>query len=332
MNTRNKVKLACIIFIPLIFIFPAFFAEKEPELSVIVPVYNSEQYISACLDSLTNQTYKNIEIICVNDGSEDNSLEKLRQYKQIDPRIIVIDKKNGGVSSARNLGMLASHGKYITFIDSDDYLDLDLYEKCMDKIKSLDADVLAFGLMFEPAHTYGTVVSDKTYTDPFYVLEHDCVNCSVCNRIFRRSIISDNNILFKEDVKYGEDNLFLMMVLPHAKVLTNQPGVYYHYLQQGGSIEHTFDVEKRLISAINRCKYSIEYYRKNNYSEEYGWLLQRCLDITYWRIKELDDNSKKSNYSKKVLDILENQLLHELEFIPEYEQNQLNELKSYAKL
>ena len=142
-------------------------SSKSPELSVIVPVYNCEKYLPACLDSLINQTYNDTEIICVNDGSKDNSLTILKDYENKDKRIKVIDKPNGGVSSARNTGILASRGNYVTFIDSDDYLDLDLYEKCMQKIKSENADVLAFGLMFEPAHTYGTVVSDKTFDDPF---------------------------------------------------------------------------------------------------------------------------------------------------------------------
>lgn len=338
MKIKHEIKLTSIIVLSLIFgLFAAIVYGKirnvrSQELSVIVPVYNTEEYLPVCLDSLINQTYTDMEIICVNDGSKDNSLEILRDYEQKDSRIIVIDKENGGVSSARNAGILAAHGEYITFMDSDDYLDLNLYEKCMNKIKNENADVIAFGLMFEPGHIYGTVVQDKTFTDPFYVLEHECTNCSACNRIFRRSIINDNQILFKEDVKYGEDNLFLMMALPHAQVLTNQPDVYYHYVQSGESIEHTFDIEKRLISAVNRCRHSTDYYIQNNYSDRYTWLLQCCLEITYWRIKDLSDKSKQEAYSKKVLDVLENGLLNELKSIPEDSQKQIDELKSYANL
>ena len=107
---------------------------KNILLSIIVPVYNVENYISICLDSLINQTYKNIEIICVNNGLKDNSLNILNQYKNKDSRIILIDKKNGGVPSARNAGINASNGDFITFVDADDYVDINTYKNCIDII------------------------------------------------------------------------------------------------------------------------------------------------------------------------------------------------------
>ena len=93
-------------------------------ISVIVPVYNVENYLGKCLDSLINQTYKDIEIICINDGSTDNSLNILREYEQMDSRIIIIDQKNGGLSNARNIGLKEAAGEYIMFVDSDDWIDL----------------------------------------------------------------------------------------------------------------------------------------------------------------------------------------------------------------
>ena len=93
------------------------------KVSIIVPVYNAEKYLIRCVDSIINQTYKNLEIILINDGSIDNSLEIMKKYKVIDNRIIIIDKKNEGVSIARNVGIKSSSGKYICFVDSDDYIE-----------------------------------------------------------------------------------------------------------------------------------------------------------------------------------------------------------------
>ena len=95
---------------------------NKPEVSVIIPVYNVEKYLERCLDSVINQSFTDIEIICVNDGSTDNSLEILKYYEQMDDRVIVIDKENQGLSETRNLGINISNGKYITFIDSDDWI------------------------------------------------------------------------------------------------------------------------------------------------------------------------------------------------------------------
>lgn len=313
----------------LFFTLKKFFLRK-PELSVIIPIYNTEEYLTKCLDSVANQTFKDIEIICVDDGSTDNSLSILNEYKQKDTRIKIINKENGGVSSARNSGIEKSRGTYLTFLDSDDWIDLDLYEKCLEKMKLENADILNFGLMFEPSHTYGKTVESKTFTDPFYVLENDFMNCSVYTRIFKSSLIKDNHITFMDDVKYGEDSLFLTMAFPHAKVITNQPGVYYHYFMRDSSIEHTLGVESRLISAIRRCHYMTKYYLENEYKNAYDWLLCLCLDITYYRIAELKDAQKQAEYAKQVLDILNENLIGKIEKIPNDLQEIIDKMGNYA--
>ena len=95
---------------------------KEPLISVIIPIYNMEFYLERCVDSVLNNTYQNLEVICVDDGSTDHSMEILRRYEAADPRIVVIAKENGGVSSARNAGLDRMTGEYVTFIDSDDFV------------------------------------------------------------------------------------------------------------------------------------------------------------------------------------------------------------------
>ena len=111
-----------------------------PKLSVIVPVYNVEKYLSRCLTSLINQTLDNIEIIIVNDGSTDKSDEIIREYKKANNNIIYVTKENGGLSSARNFGLIYATGEYIAFLDSDDYVDRNIYKKMYEKAKETNSD------------------------------------------------------------------------------------------------------------------------------------------------------------------------------------------------
>jgi len=115
----------------------------EPLISVIVPIYNAEKYLTECIESIRNQTYKNLQIILVNDGSTDMSLEICESFARIDSRILIINQKNLGVSAARNRGIEAANGEYIGFVDSDDYLDNQMYEKLLKTILVNNADICA---------------------------------------------------------------------------------------------------------------------------------------------------------------------------------------------
>ena len=113
-----------------------------PRLSIIVPIYNVEKYLSRCIESILNQTFKDFELILVNDGSTDNCKEICEKYKRMDSRIIVANKKNGGLSSARNLGIDISKGDYIGFVDSDDFIDVHMYEILLNTINAYDSDIV----------------------------------------------------------------------------------------------------------------------------------------------------------------------------------------------
>ncbi len=118
---------------------------KNPKISVIIPVFNSSKWLKECLSNVINQTLKEIEIICVNDGSTDSSLKILLKYLKKDSRIVIVDKENGGVSSARNEGLKIASGKFIMFLDNDDYYSLDACEKCFNSIVENKTDMAAFG-------------------------------------------------------------------------------------------------------------------------------------------------------------------------------------------
>ena len=141
---------------------------NQPKVSIIVPIYNVEEYLVKCLDSLVNQTLKEIEIICINDGSTDNSLEILKAYAQKDDRITVINKKNSGVSDARNTGLEMANGEYVMFVDSDDYLEIQTCQSIYEKIKKDNSNLLIFNYFLVTQETkHRAKELDNILTDKF---------------------------------------------------------------------------------------------------------------------------------------------------------------------
>ncbi len=213
---------------------------QEPLISVIVPVYNVQKYVARCLDSLILQTYSNLEIILIDDGSKDNSLKILREYEKKDNRIKVLTQKNEGVSKTRNKGIALSKGEYISFIDSDDYVSLSLYQKFVNAINKakVSPDIFCFNLAFyyekKDLENIGLGCSfsirdwqnrkDESTIHTF----DDCKrpfsgNLSACNKIFKRSFFVDNNLYFP-DRRCFEDFQFAFYALLCAKsiLLTNE--------------------------------------------------------------------------------------------------------------
>ena len=204
-----------------------------PKISVIIPVYNVENYIRRCLDTVTGQTYKNLEIILIDDGSTDGSGAICDEYAAADGRILVIHKENGGVSSARNAGIERSSGDYIGFVDSDDYIDEDMYEYLYEIISAGDADAARCGVY--------DCFAEKVYTGnhpDFYELT-DNVNAlrmmmaaevssmQMYNWLFRAAICK--KVRFQE-YDLGEDAMFVVDVMKYArKVVTTDKPKYYYY-------------------------------------------------------------------------------------------------------
>lgn len=200
----------------------------NPLISIIIPIYNSEKSLKDCITSIQNQTIKNIEIILVNDGSTDNSLSICLELASKDSRIKVINKSNGGVSSARNVGIQNARGEYLGFIDSDDIILTDFFEN----LYITEADLVMSGIntgthkihppkkeRIEKIHIPGTLNKHCTTT---YMR-------SVCTSLFRRQIIHDNNLIFDESLVWGEDYLFLLNFISHCKHINFTPYCGYHY-------------------------------------------------------------------------------------------------------
>ena len=173
---------------------------QQPKVSVIVPVYNVEKYLKQCLDSIVNQTYKNLEIIIVNDGTKDNSMKLVEEYLQ-DKRIKVINKKNGGLGSARNRGIEEATGDYISFVDSDDYIDLNMYEKLINVIRG--EEIIIFNHSRFDDITGEIVKKNYTKESKMKKLEkrinylYSNIENSCWNKIYKADFIKKNKFYIK---------------------------------------------------------------------------------------------------------------------------------------
>ena len=210
------------------------------KVSVIVPVYNVEKYLKRCLDSLINQTLSDIDIICIDDGSKDSSLQILEQYAQKDSRIVIYNQENSGLSVARNTGLEHASGEYIGFVDSDDWVDLDFYEKLYNSAKNNNADIAVADFIREHPNKKPKrlkLKEEKIYTTPedkFMICKVHREGC-VWNKIYRTEFIKSINLKFVPKMYY-EDRDFTIRSLYFSKKLVTTPNTYYRYFVNPKSI------------------------------------------------------------------------------------------------
>lgn len=216
----------------------------KPDVSIIVPIYNTEKYLEKCLDSLIHQTFQNIEIIIVDDGSPDHSSNIYEKYRQSDSRIKVIQKLNTGLSDSRNTGLSYATGNYLLFVDSDDYIDFNLIEKLYPLAKENNADVLLFGYYLDRVDTMGSLIDSTAVTCEQGVFcgetlsnilpDDSLLNLMgyAWNKLYKREFIVSHNISFEKGINLVEDILFNAEALSKLTVfvISNQP--YYHYMNR----------------------------------------------------------------------------------------------------
>lgn len=209
------------------------------KVSVIVAAYNIEKYIAKCLDSILNQTYKNLEIIVVNDGSSDNTGEIIDKYSEKDTRIKVIHKKNGGVSSARNKGLDMSTGDYIGFVDGDDIIEPDMYEMLVNNAIKYNADISHCGYKILEAdketlfYDSGKVIVQDRQKGILDLFDGTMVEPSLCNKIFRKKIIGD--VRLDETIKINEDLYFNVVLFDKSSKSVFEDKAKYVYIKRDGS-------------------------------------------------------------------------------------------------
>lgn len=249
--------------------------DEMPKVSVIVPVYNVESYLIRCLDSLVNQTLSDIEIIAVNDGSTDNSGELLRIYeKKYNDKIKVYDKENGGLSDARNYGMKYATGEYIAFLDSDDYVEPDIYEKMYNKAVEENSDMVECDFIWE--YPNKKVID----TGVIYNNKKDMITYArvvAWNKLIRRELIAKANVLYPKGLRYEDIEFFYKMVPYYNKVsFVKEPLI--HYVQRNSSISNVQNERtKEIFDVLDN---SINYYIEKNLYDDY----KDELEYTYARI------------------------------------------------
>lgn len=272
--------------------------QNKSSISVIVPVYNADKYLDTCLDSIVNQTIKNIEIIIVNDGSTDNSQLIIDKYTHKYNNVKCISTKNFGVSHARNVGIKKANGEYIAFVDSDDYIDKDMYEKMYIKAKSNDFDVVVSNVNLVYPHRTKKILSglekdiinDEQRKKEFMIYSY----AVVWNKIYRKSLV--DKIKFNEKSRYCEDVQYLYEVIP----LINSIGVVdkycYNYVQRENSLISTYD--KKVYQVIDNFNLLKKIYDKNsvyrNYYLELEYSYVRYMFATF--VKRLSRTKNKKEY------------------------------------
>ena len=230
----------------------------DEKISVIVPVYNVEQYLERCVDSIINQTYKNLEIILVNDGSTDNSGQLCDELAKKDDRIRVIHKKNGGLSDARNVGIDEAEAELVGFIDSDDYIDEDMYEVLINNLKAANADLSMCGHYDVYNNVPESQVSDKKTWELSpqeaikMVMEAKILSVTAVNKLYKKSLFSE---LKFEIGKIAEDAFIMIKLLDKCNkiVATNEKKYYYVHR------ENSITTQKFSLKFLN----VIEAYEQN---------------------------------------------------------------------
>ena len=284
------------------------------KVSVIVPIYKVEKYLSECVDSIRNQTLDDIEIILVDDGSPDNCPQICDEYKKIDSRIKVVHKKNGGLSSARNAGMKVATGQYIGFVDSDDYIEVDMYEKMYNTAKKYDVDFV----MCDYYKSYGSdkkevsleidegMYNKEKIKDIIYpqLIMTENIDygpfLAVWHCLYKNIFLKENDLYFDDIVKYSEDNLFSSIVGYKSDSFYYMKGSYfYNYRYNPNSISTTYkedaldvyiEMNNRLYDNFYRCK-------------EYDFKRQLSLHMIYYTLNYINqvlgsNLNLKEKYSK----------------------------------
>lgn len=286
----------------------------KPCVSIVVPVYNVEDYLEKCVDSIIGQTYQNLEIILVDDGSNDSSGVICDQLKLKYNRIQVVHKVNGGLSSARNSGMEVATGEYMLFIDSDDYIKENTVERCVEAALENQADLVVFDMEYLYDDGTVTFASGGSFTKGNMRENPDLIyiNNSACNKMIHRSLLK--NFSFPIGMWY-EDLASIPLLVSKAKCIVKVDEPFYVYYQRTNSIAHSsdpriFDVYR----AIDRVQKEIDSSIRSLY-------LIHGLDLTTLRIKEFSDCKMAVGYLKQNMKLLN-------EYYPQWRKDPL--LKTYS--
>ncbi len=278
------------------------------KVSVIVPVYNVQAYIEECISSLTSQSYEDIEILAVNDGSSDDSRKILERLQKEDHRIVILDKENGGLSDARNYGIKHSTGDYYLFVDGDDLIHKDTVQDLVDVITKTDSDIAVSDMEYFYEDSSERKYSSGGEFDTTSCKEYPkliAINNSACNKLFKKELFSDASFPIH---KYYEDLALIPILLYKAKKVTKVNRAFYYYRQRKGSIAHS--ANKKIFEIYDALDGIYDYVqshgREKEILEEIRHLyIVHGLTLTTLRIKDFDDKQVRKEYLIENMDRLE---------------------------
>jgi len=283
------------------------------QLSIIVPVYNVEEYLEECFESIIKTDVKESEIIVIDDGSTDNSNQIIKTFQQKDPRINVIEQENAGLSSARNAGLKRASGKYVMFIDSDDLLFPETLNKAMENAKNSNSDIVVCDYFEFEELSNVRYRHDRAYLPEGVITDHELImnkifyldiGFSVWNKIYKRSFLKDNSLNFKEGVWF-EDLEFVFRAFFFARVISKENSVLVGYRQREGSIMTTVSgkvLDKKTI--VYEHKTFLESHEEiSGFADGFKFMFFKMyISIIYQVLKNKGAISEKKGILKHVFD------------------------------
>lgn len=261
---------------------------KNNLISVIVPVYNLENYIKRCLKSIQNQTYRNIEIIVVDDGSKDDSWNVIKRIAKEDDRIIPIHKENGGVSSARMLGLANANGEWIGFVDGDDEIEEDMYEVLLNNAFEYNADISHCGyqMIFSDNrvnffYNTGNIVKQDNTTGIIDLLEGTYIEPGLCNKLFRKKLFAKllNEKIVDNSIKINEDLLMNYILFSQANLSVFQDVCKYHYIVRENSATRVILNENKIFDPIKVKQIILENSNKKTIHVAQKAYMCTCINV-----------------------------------------------------
>lgn len=290
----------------------------QAKVTIVIPVYNTENYLDKCLSSVINQTFSDIKIVIINDGSTDKSLEVCKKYAVSDKRITLIDKDNEGVSVARNIGIYLAEGEWIYFLDSDDFLDLNTIECLFLEAKASDCDVIQFGL-----RSYKDLVlvrekkpsTKKEYKNlKIFLDKNELKPISACLHFFKLKPIKENNILFNINLRHCEDMLFVYSVYCHVHKMLVLDKVFYNQILSPNSASRKPIKIKVLYDSLLFLSELTKYVKENKLESEFNQELKNLSKMIFILPLLLEDKSE-FEINKKNIQSIYNNLYDENKFI-----------------
>lgn len=311
--------------------------EKQAKISIIVPVYNAADYIEKCIGSIQAQSIKELQIILVNDGSTDNSLEICRSLKKMDERIELVHQENSGASAARNEGMRYAKAQWVMFVDSDDWLEEGALETLYAEASHADSDIVMGMIVnnysfseqdaismkkkvyrydmtkYRVAFWGGCTIEPQVFASVFpEKMKHLPFLGSPCAKIYRRSLLEQSKAAFLKNIHYGEDTIFNMDVLGMARSVYYVSAPVYHYRMRAGSLS-TGRIEEKYTQYTDYVRESENCIRRLHIPQSEEFLTYRSLDLVQmiWELAEMYGMAMKSGkdlseYTKLLKSFAEN--------------------------